>query len=277
MLRAYQDGAAAHDFQKMQSAMADVAVAMMHNMAVSFKKPFPPTSAQDSVWEFYSIQASIPFEKLTFLTLNNQEEKAFLVYAFTYAWPTHPDKTEKGFVKANFIHQKDGWKVLNVGLYESDSLTAKYEAGDRSFLDDPRLSRFEETPPMPPLATPADYLAQIQWYTPKGKLVVTVNGIPQEITAMTGFQMIRGGLKKGGNKIQLQYDPDAKPEPGTAQGPSSDLPKVRIHVFTGEKLKPENDRQFLVHHWKTEGDNREETLRIDDEMLAQLPKPELEY
>ena len=257
--------------------MADVAVAMLNNATVSFKKPFPPTTSDVAFWQDYDLTL-IPFEKCTFLTLKEQGEKAFLVYAFAHTWPSAKERgPQKGFIKANFIHQREGWKLLACGLQMNSSLTAKYEAGDRAFLDDPALSQFAETPPLPPLATPADYLAQIQWYTPKGKLIVTVNGIPNELSAMSGFQLILGGLKKGENKIRLHYNPDAKPEPGVAQGPSGDLPKVRIHVFAGDKLKRDNDRQWLVHHWKTDGDNREETIPLDDDTLAKLPKPEMEY
>lgn len=277
VLRAYQDGAAAHDFQKMKSAMADVAFATLHNMAVSFKKPFPPTSSEDAFWQEYNLTA-VPFEKFKFLSLKEKGEKSFLVYSFAYAWPsTKERKTQKGFIKADFILQKDGWKLLGCGMDINASLTAKYEAGDQSFLDDPQLSQFEETPSIPPLATPADYIAQIQWYKPKGKLIVTVNGIPTELTSMSGLQLVIGGLKKGENKIRLHYDPNAKQDPLAAQGPSDDLPKVRIHVFTGDKMNDDTDRQLLVYHWKTDRDNREETIRLDDETLAELPKPEREY
>ncbi len=277
VLRTFQDGAAARDFPKVKSAMASVAFATMHNMAVSFKQHFPPASASDPFWEAYAHNSPIPFEKLTFLSIKEKDGKAFLLYAYAYAWPSRPDKTQKGFLKADFIRQKDAWKLLGAGLQVNDSLTAKYEAGDRSFLDDPQLAQFADTPAMPPEATPADYIGQIQWYNPKGKLVVTVNGIPNELTSMSGFQIIVGGLKKGENKILFHYDPDAKTAGQIAHGPESDLPKVRLHVFTGEKLTRDADRQLLLYHWSADTADHEETVRLDDQTLAGLPKPEMDY
>lgn len=253
--------------------MADAFLATIRNKMVSLKKPFPPATAEDlSAWDEVTIASFFSFEKLMFVALKENGPRAILTYQYPGMMKSS-EGTQAGFVTADFIHQKEGWKLFKVGGVANNSLNGKFNAGDLSFLNDPQFTPAAEIPAMPPTATLADYIAQCQWYIPTGKFVVTVNGIPHEMDAMSGFHLILGGLKKGENRIKIHYDPHVMVSANIGYGE----PKLRIKVFTGNDLRRDTDRELLVYKWKPDAGDFEETIQMNDEILTKLPKPEMNY
>jgi hypothetical protein len=273
VLKIYLQGCSDLDFGSLKASMSEAALVELSNVLASRKKEFPPVSGKElSVWDgamykFYS------FEKLRFVALKERGPRAILTYQYPEMGGSDGAKID-GFLMFDFVREKEGWKLFRPSAVINEKLNGKFTSGDLSFLDDPDFTPEKaEIPALPPTATRADYIAQCQWYIPTGKLFVTVNGVSQEIDAMSGFKLILGGLKKGENKIKIQYDPKPKPDANRGGGEA----KVRIKVFSGDKLNADSEHELLVHKWPEGANDFEKTFNINDDIVSQLPKPNLNY
>ena len=260
--KAHLAAEAAGDTQAWLAGLADSTVAEMRNEALSSKRPFPTPLRKPTRKQHPSKAA---FENLTFVALRQNGPRAILVYS-NPVLRASADGQASEFLLADFVRQDGGWKLLRQTHKQDEKAAARFKAGDLKVWNQPEFNPPAEIPPVPPPVTAPDYVAYFDYFVLAQKVTLTVNGIPHLCEGDSGTRLVLGGLRKGENKIRVEY----KSTPGRlAVGDN----KIRINVVT----KNVRLTQAFLFKWRDDAGRHESTLTIDDDFLRTLPKAEVFY
>lgn len=262
VLKAYLAAEKSGDMNAVLPILAASEIAAMRNSCAVNNESFPPQVTKDSdAWEM----AKLPFDTLNFVALKKNDLRAFLIY-FHGGVSDGSGQNNNEFYIADFVHEKAGWKFLDVTRTRDDAQAAKLKAGDMTFLDRPEYTPSATIPPMPTPVSAPDYRATLDFFALAEKVVLTVNGVSTEIVADSGSRIMPGGLKKGTNTVRVVY----QPAPGKLD---TGVNKLRIKIV-GRQQK---QLQVWVYKWNDSTGKYETTFDLDDEKLSALPNAEAFY
>lgn len=229
------------DLEKWKATTAFSRQIETQNRIISQRLPFPDVLFEDPV-ESPSLAGLIAMG-----VLSTPETATSTYFGNANFGGDGPAAGAENMLVLHFLREDGVWKFDNLRLVKignDGEILLQIKNGDFSFLQGEEFQPLPQLPPLPQPVSEPEFLAKA-WIDSTGyETTIIINGISMgKYTNVKTTELILGGVRSGGNTIEIQVSPSSQPVQGA--------PKVEVAVYAA---KGAEDKANRVFHFKPGAD-----------------------